>query len=448
MFSKKDIKVFDNQIDELTDISEELTDKVNKLSIDEQKTIIKIVEKYIKEKGLIVYGGNAQNLAIKRIKPKDVFYDNKDVHDYDVYSYDPKKDMVELSNRIYKSGFTNIIAIEAIHIETYSLKYFSTALCDMSYIPKYIFDNLPYYEVDGIKIVDPYFTYIDFMRMFNDPLTTSSFRWEKNFARFNMMQEYYPLKSKELIYNKIHNLDNDVLEYFDNKIKTSTTLFYTGLRVYNEYAKLCKCSDISLNYLTIISSNYVSDIKEIVKELKKKYKKKITTSERYPFFQFLDHSLDIKYNNKIICKIYGNNNICIPYKEINKIKYTSFTFNLMWIMIEKFYYTIYNAECNGRPSNYKEIEKNYDDIISGMLYMKEKYLKDNKKTILDNTIFQHFVVDKCSGIPKNAGEIRKEIKDYVGFKYDPSKNKKIDINSNYTNISGRFILNAQNKYIK
>ena len=117
-------------------------------------------------------------------------------------------------------------------------------------------------------------------------------------------------------------------------------------------------------------------------------------------------------------------------------------------MIEKFYYTIYNAECNGRPSNYKEIEKNYDDIISGMLYMKEKYLKDNKKTILDNTIFQHFVVDKCSGIPKNAGEIRKEMKDYVGFKYDPSKNKKIDINSNYTNISGRFILNAQNKYIK
>lgn len=471
MFSKKDIKVFDTKIEELEDIADELTEEINKSSIQEQKEILKVIEKFIKEKKLIIYGGNAQNLAIKRISPKDVFYNDNKVHDFDVYSYDPINHMIELAKRIYNLGFKNIIAIEAIHIETYSLKYYGTALCDMSYMPKYIFDNLQYYIVDGLKIINPYFTYIDFMRMFNDPLTSSSFRWSKNFERYNIMQEYYPLKSKELknnnlfyIFNKLqefypikpkeykneklYDISDDILNFFNDKIKKSTTLFYTGFIVYNEYAKLSKTSEISINYLTLISSNFINDVNSIISDLKKKFKNNITTDERYPFFQFWDHSVDIRYKNKIICKIYGNNNICIPYKEINKIKYTTFTFNLMWFMIEKFYYSIYKADCNGKPSNYKEIEQGYDDIIKGMLFMKEKFLKEKKKTFLDDTLFQHFVVDKCSGTPKNPGEIRKEMPGYKGFKFDPSKQKNNTLDFSYTNISGRFIIKNENKIIK
>lgn len=448
MFSKKDIKEFNKNIDELENTADELTDKINENSIKEQKAIIKIIEKFIKEKKLIVYGGNAQNLAIKRINPKDIFYDDEGVHDFDVYSYDPINHMVELTKKIYNAGYSNIIASEAIHIETYSLKYYGTALCDMSYMPKYIFDNLPFYVVDGIKIVDPYFTYIDFMRMFNDPLTTSSFRWSKNFERFNLMQEYYPLKEKELKINKILDYDKQLMDYFDDKVKKSKTLFYTGFKVYNEYAKLSNSSEIGIKYLTIISSNFKNDIKLIINDLKKKYKKDITINERYPFFQFWDRSVDIRLNNKLICKIYGNNNICIPYKEKNKIKYTTYTFNLMWFMIEKFYNSIYNIDCSKRPSIYKQIEEDYDNIINGMLYMKKKYLKEKNKTFLDDTLFQHFVVDKCSGTPKNPGEIRKEMPGYIGFKFDPSTKKDNKLEFTYTNISGRFINKDDNKIIK
>lgn len=452
MFSKKDIKIFEKKIEELEDTADELTTEINKSYINEQKDIIRIIEKFIKDKKLIVYGGNAQNLAIKRINPKEVFYDDDDVHDYDIYSYDPVNHIMELTKKLYDFGYTNIIAVEAIHVETFSLKYFGKALCDMSYMPKYVFDNLPYYEVDNIRIVDPYFTYIDFMRMFNDPLTSSSFRWDKNFARFNMMQEFYPLKSKEYIHKDKNNLSDELIKYFDEKNKESKTLFYVGVRLFNEYAKISKCSKVSINYLTMISTDLRNDVKKILNELKRKYKNKITTDERYPFFQFWDHSIDIKLDNKIICRIFGNNNICIAYKELNNIKYTSFTYNLMWFMIEQFYHTIYNSDCSDRPLNYKQIDNYYNKLISGLLFMKEKYLKEKGKTFLDNSLFQHFIVDKCNGVPKNPGEIRKQLVDYIGFKYDPSnitsKKEEMYKEYKYTNISGRFINNDRNKLFK
>ena len=77
----------------------------------------------------------------------------------------------------------------------------------------------------------------------------------------------------------------------------------------------------------------------------------------------------------------------------------------MWMMIEKVYYSLYNNECNDVPENSKEIKAYYDSVISAMLFMKDKYLKDNKKTFLDDTPFQHFVVSNCSGIPLNPSDI-------------------------------------------
>lgn len=446
MFTNKDIEVFDDKIEELEDSAEILTDKVNDRLIKDQKAIISIIESYIKEHQLIVYGGNAQNLAIKKIDPKGVFYDNKDVHDYDVYSFDPINDAINLTKQIFKTGFKNILAIEAIHVETYSIKYYGTALCDFSYIPKYVFDNLPILSVDGFKIVNPYLAYIDFMRMFNDPLTSSSFRWSKNFERFNMMQKYYPLTSKELNNDIKDNIDKSIEKDLRKIISKSDSLIYTGIECFNKYASLCKCDKLGLEYLTLVSTNYLNDVKMILSELKKKYN--ITTQERYPFFQFWDFSIDIRINNKLVCKIYKNNNICIPFKEIKNVKYASFTYNLMWVMIEKFYYSIYDADCSGRPKQSDKIIKRYDQIINGMLFIKDKYLKEHKKTFLDDTIFQHFVTDKCSGVPLNPSDIKNSIKNYRGFKYDPNKKTINNEPHIYTNISGRFINNVGNKLIK
>lgn len=448
MFSNKDIEVFDNTIDELEESAEELDNKVNEKLIKDQKKIISIIEEYVKEKKLIVYGGNAQNLAIKTLDKDGVFYDEEGVHDYDTYSYDPKTHIIELTKRIYDAGFKNILANEAIHVETYSVKYYGTALCDMSYMPKYIFDNLPTLEVDGFRIVSPYIAYIDFMRMFNDPLTSSSFRWSKNFERFNMMQKYYPLKAKELKEeNKVEGIDKKIKKELKDIINKSNTLIFTGIKCFNKYASLSKCDKLPLKYYTLISTSYTQDVNTIIKELKKKHKN-VSIQERYKFFQFWDNSIDIRIDDVLVCKVFNHNNLCVPFKEEKKMKYATFTYNLMWLMIEQFYYSIYNAECSGRPNESKRIKERYDDIINGMLFMKDKYLKEKKKSFLDNTLFQHFVVDKCIGVPLNPSDIKHNIRNYIGFKYDPSKKNPMDIKWVYTNISGRFIMSDDNKTFK
>ena len=83
-----------------------------------------------------------------------------------------------------------------------------------------------------------------------------------------------------------------------------------------------------------------------------------------------------------------------------------------------------------------------------MLFIKDKYLKEHKKTFLDDTIFQHFVTDKCSGVPLNPSDIKNNIKNYRGFKYDPNKKTINNEPHIYTNISGRFINSIGNKLIK
>lgn len=448
MFSDKDIKTFDSKIDDLEDSAETLTKDITKDTINDQKKIISIIEDFIKEKELIVYGGNAQNLAIKKLDKNGVFYDNEDVHDYDVYSFDPKSHAISLTKRIYSAGFKNILAIEAIHVETYSIKYYGTPLCDFSYMPKYIYDNLPYLKMDGFKIVNPYIAYIDFMRMFNDPLTSSSFRWDKNFERFNTMQKYYPFKSKELKDKDDNLMDKDIKKEIRSVLKNSKSLILTGIKCFNKYAALSNCNKLSIKYYTIVSTNYEEDVNKIIKTLEKKHKGKITIQEHYPFFQFWGFSVDIRIEDKLICKIYTNNNICIPFKTINNINYASFTYNLMWLMIEQFHYSIYKPDYSARPERSDDIKKRYDEIISGMLFMKDKYLKEHNKTFLDDTIFQHFVVDKCSGVPLNPNDIKQSLRNYKGFKFDPNTKKKPEEKHIYQNLSGRFITSDENKKIK
>ena len=446
MFSNKEQKIFLSNVEDLQTMSEDLTDNITIPTMEDKRKIMNIVIKYIKDNNMIIYGGNAQNLAIKRINPKEVFYEEGTINDFDTYSSTPVQDAINICNLIYKAGYKNIIAVEAIHIDTYSLKYNDLTLCDMTYMPKYIIDNVNTYVVDGFRIIDPYFSYIDFMRMFSDPLKSSSFRWEKHFKRFNLMQQFYPITSKynKLSFDKNNLITKDIKKIIKSFLKKSDTSISVGMDCYNQYVKLTltKKDKIPLNCYTILSSNYIIDCYYIYNILKKKYQNRITKKEKYPFFQFWDKSCEIYLDNHPIIKIFKNNNICIQYKEINNIKYASFTTNLMWLMIENVYYKMYNKNCSKSPSpnDRKFINDCYMKLLENMLYMKNFYLKKYKKTFLDDTIFQHFVFN-CIGTPISPNEIKKNIPNYKGFKYIPDNGIINEISKSYMNISGRFMNN-------
>jgi hypothetical protein len=450
MYSKKDIELFTENIEQIkNEIQIDMDDKVIP-TLKDRKDILNIIKNYVIKHKLKIYGGNAQNLAIKKVEPEKVFYTNeRDIHDLDIYSTKPIKDIIKICDLIYHKGFKNIRCVEAIHIETYSIKLDKYTFCDLTYVPKALFHKIPFSEVDGFSIVRPYFTYIDFLRMFVDPYS-SSFRWDKHFERFNKIQEIFPFKkyTEPLNLKKIElekQMDKNIHKIIRKFAKTSKTLIKTGFESYNKYCKINKdilpnyIQKLPLQYIEFVSSNYEKDVVSFMENLKMKLSKnkecEIGCIEKYKFFQFLDFSTEIFVNGILIAKIYGNNNICIPYILINNRKYATFQFNLMWFLIKNFYSRVYGSD---------NIEFEYKKIISHLLTMRMDYLNKYKLNFLDKSIYQDFIA-QCSGIPINIQDIKTKNKKYHGFKYEPIKNKKINVSKFVFGISdGTYISDNKN----
>lgn len=462
MYSETELILFNKKIESIIDKSQEESDKILNPNLTQRKNIINIIEKYIKKNKLIIYGGNAQNLAIKKKDPNEIIYtNNSEIHDYDIYSYEPLKHVVIICNLIYEAGFKNIRCIEALHPETYSIKYDQYTFMDLTYMPTLLYKNLTFLVVDNFRIIDPYFTYIDFMRIFTDSLITSSFRWDKHFERFNKLQQFYPfINTDEKINYTLLGLDKPMNKQYRkiirNYMKNNLSLLMVGINVYNKYIKLNtsklnnKINKINETYIEIISTNYIQDVKNFLNHLKTKTNKEIKIKERYPFFQFRDYSTEIYIDDVLTFIIYGNNYLCVPYVIVNGIKYTTFHYNIMWFLIEKFYKELYGLDINNTEIIKKHTEFNYEynKIISNLIELKSNYLKSNKLTFLDNSIYQDFII-QCNGKPKTGNEIKQENLNYIGFKYEPSRHKKINIeNWKFRNTTGRYIKNIKNLKIK
>lgn len=466
MYSKSEIDLFDKNIEKIKKQSTDHSNIVLNPTLKCRKDILSIFEKYIKENKLILYGGNAHNLAVKIKNKDDVIYkDDSELHDFDIYSYEPLTHICNICNLIYDAGYKNIRGIEAMHIETYSIKFDQYTFCDLSYMPKLIYNNINTLKIEKYRIIDPYISYIDFFRIFTDPLISSSFRWDKHFDRFNLLQKYYPFTTYELSKNtKINKLNNGFV--INNKykkiiteyLKNNNTLLLVGFNVYNKYVKITKANidKLLLQYIEIISTDYINDTIKIIEYLKINTKDKIGIKEKYPFFQFRDYSTEIYVNDLLTLKIYDHNNLCIPFILINSIKYTSFHFNIMWFLIEKLYKMLYGDNCSTEViSKHFDYNEDYNKIISNMLQMKKNYLNINRLSFLDESIFKDFII-QCEGYFKSGPEIKNEQKKYNGFKYEPKKQNiksreifKTTIKKyQFKNITGRYINKTKNLKIK
>ena len=100
------------------DKAEKSKNKTNANS-PEIKNIISIVEKFIKKKGLMCYGGT----AINNILPKqDQFYDKEvEIPDYDFFSCNALADAKELTDEYVDAGFVETEAKSGVHYGTFKV---------------------------------------------------------------------------------------------------------------------------------------------------------------------------------------------------------------------------------------------------------------------------------------------------------------------------------------
>jgi len=184
----------------------------------EIKKIIDIVEKFLKSRQLICYGGT----AINNILPvKDQFYDKElELPDYDFYSKSPVDDAKALADIYYSKGFIDVEAKAGVHHGTYKVFVNFMPIADITYLSEPLYDAI---RKDAIKVKGILYAPANFLRMsmyleLSRPRGDAS-RWEKVLKRLILLNRNHPLKKKNCnridIQRKLDTTKIDARKVFD-----------------------------------------------------------------------------------------------------------------------------------------------------------------------------------------------------------------------------------------
>ncbi len=186
-FQIKELDILRNAIDKA-----EVKAKMELLNSEIIREIINIVEKFLRDKKLICYGGT----AINNILPKEYQFYNYDIEipDYDFFSSNALNDCKELSDIFCKFGFDDIEAKSGIHEGTFKIFVNYIPVADITQINSKLFKSL---KKDSININGIYYTPPNFLRMsmyleLSRPAGDVS-RWEKVLKRLILLNKFYPI---------------------------------------------------------------------------------------------------------------------------------------------------------------------------------------------------------------------------------------------------------------
>ena len=327
-FQECELAILRNAVDE----SDELRGR--KVSNNEDvKRMLKIVEEFIIEKKLMLYGGT----AINNILPKYAQFYNRDVEvpDYDFYSPDALTHAKELADIFYKEGYIEVEAKAGIHMGTFKVFVNFIPIADITQMHEQLYKAL---IKDSIIISQIHYTPPNYLRMsmyleLSRPNGDVS-RWEKIFKRLSLLNEHYPLVvDKDCSAINFHkDIGAESIKNEELYIETRECFINQGVVFFGGYA-----SSLYARYMPkekqILLRKYpdfdvLSDEPEkcaiILKEhlIRLKFKK-IKIINHDEIGEIIPYHIEIKVENKTIAFIYkpiachSYNKIYIKNKEIN-----------------------------------------------------------------------------------------------------------------------------------
>ena len=160
----------------------------------EARTIVDIMERFLRVKSRVVYGGAAINAHLPADKK---FYDPAlYLPDYDFMTPDPLQDCADLIVAFQHEGFDEVEAKFGIHEGTYKVFVNYRSAADITYMPPEIYERV---MSDSKAISGIHYASVNFLRMnmyleLSRPAGMVS-RWEKVYERLLLLNEEYPLKA-------------------------------------------------------------------------------------------------------------------------------------------------------------------------------------------------------------------------------------------------------------
>ena len=358
LYREEDIEAVSSKIKEIMKIADKKSKDTLEPTYKEYLTVFKHVSDYIKKNNRIVYGGIALNEMLKDKSPKDVIYDEYSINDIEIYSPDPIDDIIKLCDMLHEKKYKYIDGREAEHPGTFTIFVNFEKYIDITYVPKIIYNNMPFINVNGYRLIHPVYIITDTLRVYTDPLT-SYFRLDKSFLRGNLVLKvanFKPLKGNIQI-----NKPTDSIKLIMNSV----------IPKLSEIENIIFVDDIAYNYYLNEPITDISHIGVIVPKIKNNaqkifnilldgiahqdinFKEKIKVDEYNIFFQFWEHRIVISYNKVPILTIYANKEKCLPYTPVEfnstKINIANFTLTILYYLIHYNYNGIYKL-------NFKEYE--------------------------------------------------------------------------------------------
>lgn len=452
MYRIEDIEKIKANLDKIQDDAAHEYKMNNEPNLKEIGDVYSAIKNYIKKNKKIVYGGFALNLLLIDKSPKDAFYKEvngaffnwPDIADIEFYSPTPIQDMIDLTEDLHSQGFKFVEGAEAAHPETYKIFINFINYCDISYMPTYIYNNLPYIETNGIRCIHPHFMLVDVYRILTDPMT-SYWRLDKPLKRFPKILKYYPLTTHHKIEIAKNTNNMECMNFIRRKIIKKSNLIVVGFNAYNYYVRKESIDNVIKEepFIEAISTNFEKDANHIYKHLEHKFKGMITTKEFSPFITFMDKRVEYYYKNTLVLRLYGNNHRCTVYRYSDKKKIHFGTYNLVFMyMLFSYYYAYINRD---------KINTNlYLAILYNMYNIKNKYLTSHNITVVDNSPFQDFTM-QCYGVPVDplrAARLDGAINKTKKFRYHPSGKPGKAPDFMFSNTSGNQILNKKYLVIK
>lgn len=188
------------------------------------KNALSIVEKFIKTKKVMCYGGT----AINNLLPiEDRFYDpERDIPDYDFFSATPQEHAIELADELTNEGYASVEVKPGVHLGTYKVFADYTGIADISFMDEIIFNKLWKESItkNSIHYVPPNFLRMSVYLELSRPKGFVE-RWKKVYNRLQLLNKHYPMTcpKSQVELNDVH-LSDEVEQKLEKIIKSENAI--------------------------------------------------------------------------------------------------------------------------------------------------------------------------------------------------------------------------------
>jgi len=369
----------------------------------EVKKMIEIVEKFLRNKKCICYGG----IAINNLLPEEDQFYNKNIElpDYDFFSPSAIKDAIELANIYHSQGYKDVEAKAGQHVGTYKVFVNFLPVADITQLEPDLF-KLIFKDsiiVDGIHYSPPNFLRMSMYLELSRPLGDVS-RWEKVFKRLQLLNKNFPLKGEKCEQRLfIDSFENDDIHQEDNLDYrlyniTKNTLASQGVVFFGGYAFSLYTNNINKKYKTpdfdVLSENPEKTANILKEKLIADGHKKIKLVQQKGIGEIVSPHIEVIVGKKPIAFIYKPSE-CNSYNIIN-VKGKNIKIATIDTMLSFYLAFLYG--------NYKYIKYDKDRILCMAEYLFRIQAKFKYK---QKGILKRFSIN-CYGKQTTRAEMRAE----------------------------------------